>query len=132
MRLGAMEGMAQIREELLAEGQQFHDRELMNAVRRRCRIEEQERRRLEAELRRVGAAVLKAAREAERKPLYVFARPLKGRENTEGDNKAFDALIGLPTRSVTKRDGLSSFHCKFTSRGLFTRRAPHQREERLL
>ena len=75
-RASKLERMTQIREELLVEGQQFaDDRELMNQVRRRWRIEEQDRRRLEAELRRVGAAVRKAAREAERKPLYVFARP---------------------------------------------------------
>ena len=122
-RASKLERMTQIREELLVEGQQFaDDRELMNQVRRRWRIEEQDRRRLEAELRRVGAAVRKAAREAERKPLYVFARPLKGREITGRENKAFDALVGLPTPSVTKKDGLSSFHCKFTSRGLGERR----------
>lgn len=78
-RAAKLQRMAEIREALVAEGRAFADeRALNNAVRKRWCLEDRERREREAHFRRVGAAARKALRAAERKPLYVYAAPLRG------------------------------------------------------
>lgn len=117
----------QIRERLREElGSEIDSRELATRTRRKLREEEAERRQLERELRKLGTAIRRAARDLN-KPVYALAKPFPGRENSARENARFDTLFPLKRGSIRKSDGLYSFHCKFTSRGFGERRKDRSR-----
>jgi hypothetical protein len=81
----------------------------------------------ENDLKKVGAAIRKAVREQEREArrhIRVIVKPEPSRGLSERESRRFDAMVGLKKRRAGKRskDGLYSFHCRFTSRGIGERR----------
>lgn len=122
-----LQRLAEIRAQVEAElGAEADDRALANETRKRWRQEDIERRKLEAELRKVGRASRKAARELA-KPIYVYAQPYSGGQISEREIKRFDSMFHPKRTFERKRDGLFSFHCKFTSRGFGDRRKDRSR-----
>lgn len=99
---------------------------LHKATKKRLREIDRELRKLDAHLRRVGAASRKASRALDR-TILTYARSHGGGQIGEREIKQFDRLFHFGKPSATKADGLSSFHCKFTSRGFGERRADRSR-----
>ncbi len=104
-------------------------RVLHKATKRRLREIDRELRKLDAHLRKVGAASRKASRERDR-TILTYARSYGGGQIGERDIKQFDKLFHFGKSSPQEGDGLSSFHCKFTSRGFGERRANRSRTYR--
>jgi hypothetical protein len=122
-----LQRLAEIRVQVERErGAEADDRALAKETRKRWRQEDIARRKLEAELRKVGGASRKAARELA-KPIYVYAQPNGGGQISEREIKRFDAMFHHGRSFERKRDGLFSFHCKFTSRGFGDRRKDRSR-----
>lgn len=101
-------------------------RALHKATKKRLREIDRELRKLDAHLRKVGAASRKASRERDR-TILTYARAYGGGQIGDREIKQFDKLFHFGKPSATKADGLSSFHCKFTSRGFGERRANRSR-----
>ena len=103
---------------------------LNKETKKRLREQEREARELERELRRVGSAIRRQLREAD-KAIVLYAKPFGGGHPSEREIARMDLLFH-PAQSLRRnRDGLSSFHCKFTSRGLGSRRSEKSRMYKL-
>lgn len=99
---------------------------LNKETKKRLREQEREARELERELRRVGSAIKRQLQEAD-KAIVLYAKPFGGGHPSEREIARMDLLFH-PTQSLRRHcDGLSSFHCKFTSRGLGSRRSEKSR-----
>lgn len=98
---------------------------------RKLSLLESEARQRDAYARRVGASIRKTMREQARSRFPINCRPARTSGSRKGRARirSFETMLGLlhPTRSFVARDGFSSFHCKFTSRGLGGRRRAKDR-----
>ena len=99
------------------------------ATKKRLREIDRELRKLDTHLRRVGAASRKASRELDR-TILTYSRSYGGGQIGKREIKQFDRLFHFGKPSANKADGVSSFHCKFTSRGFGERRANRARTYR--
>ncbi|MBB3692065.1 hypothetical protein [Sphingomonas sp. BK580] len=113
-------------------GKEATPRDLIEALalaradrKKRSRLEH-ERRKAEADQRATGAAIRRSIREQERSSFSLTCRPtpLSGRRKGTTRSRYIETISGLtfPGRSYVARDGFSSFHLKFRSRGLGDRR----------
>lgn len=126
-RADKMSRLDKLRIEMQAEAADEADaRALHKATKKRLREIDRELRKLDAHLRKVGAASRKASRELDR-TILTYSRSYGGGQVGEREIKQFDRLFHFGKPSATKADGLSSFHCKFTSRGFGERRANRSR-----
>ncbi len=126
-RADKMRRLGELRMAMQAEAADDADaRALHKATKKRLREIDRELRKLDAHLRKVGAASRKASRELDR-TILTYARAYGGGQIGEREIKQFDKLFHFGKPSATKADGLSSFHCKFTSRGFGERRANRSR-----
>lgn len=126
-RADKMRRLDKLRMEMQAEAASEADaRALHKATKKRLREIDRELRKLDAHLRRVGAASRKASRELDR-TILTYARSFGGGQIGEREIKQFDRLFHFGKTGAAKADGLSSFHCKFTSRGFGERRANRSR-----
>jgi hypothetical protein len=88
---------------------------------RRVALMEREAAERDAEARKVGRAIRKALADGRgRFPIGCFPPKVSGTQKSSGRQRAFEQLLGLnhPKRLKPRGGGLSSFHCKFTGRGL--------------
>lgn len=131
-RVEKLERLRQIRLTMLSEdGDRLSERELENAVRKADRETRMLAKQIEADLRKAGAASRRAARQQAKDQICAIVMPKKGRRNSRSENRSFDRMLAYKLSFSPKWDGLYSFHCKFTSRGLGNRGRAYRAGEAL-
>lgn len=98
------------------------------AIAKRDAVERRRERQEDLHLKRVGAAIRRAIREQERRQpglIHVLAAPLASRRSSGVRCRMLETMARLrvPRPSHVGSDGLSSFHFRWTGRGLGKRRS---------
>lgn len=122
--------LQELRASVLSEQEHSDARSINKETKKRWRLAEQEARRLERELRRVGGLVRKQEREQARSVILYTGSGAR-RAVPDREIRQMDVMFHPAKFFHTRRDGVCSFHCKFTSRGFGERRKDRSRKYRL-